>query len=140
MCESDYSITSSKRRLVNDDDSDEYNTDEEASTPAATSKRKSGASTSRKPKTSIVQRQDRLENDAHTKNVTAHELYCNACGKRVGLNPKRPYDPTHWDQHRAKCPRITGKQTVRTAKNVVKVEKVSNRLVTAVLINSNNSQ
>lgn len=113
----------SMKRVFIEDTDDGYSTDKEA----ARLKKKVNASKPRATKTTSVIRKNVLENDEHTRGVSAHEVTCAACSQKIKLHSTRVYDTAHWDHHKASCPRITLKQTIRTAKKVV-VKKVSVQL------------
>jgi hypothetical protein len=90
-------------------------------------RKKANASKPWAAKTTQVIRKNLLEKDEHTMNVSAHEVTCVSCNQKIKLRNTRAYDATHWDKHKAACPRITLTQTVRSVKKVA-VKKVSFRL------------
>ena len=81
---------------------------------AATARRRAQASQPRGFKTTSVTRKDALDDDEYTETVSAHQLKCRACKKTIKLHPTRAYDTQHWDQHKKKCPAITGVKIVRS--------------------------
>lgn len=103
---------SKKRKLGEEESDDGYSTEKEVSK----SRKKAAGSQERASKTTVVIRKQTLENDKFTKNVTANAVTCVACNKTIKLDARRQYESTHWDNHRAKCPQITGKTTIRVAK------------------------
>jgi len=95
-----------------DTDKDGYDTDKEA----ATSKKQASGSKSRGAKSTLVIRRDALEDDPWTEHIESNKVTCFGCKKIIKLHTKRPYETEHWDNHKQKCPQITLKQTIRTAK------------------------
>ena len=118
-----------KRKYHSNSEGDEesnagYTADKSAS--AAKKKANPNAPKSRRCKTNMVTRKAALENDEYTKNVSADRVTCKACDKVIKLHVSRPYETVHWDKHKGICPRITGRQVVRTAvkkqANLVSIE------------------
>lgn len=112
------SVATVKRKRRNDDsesEDDGYSTSNEK----MKSKMSVGRSTSRGKKSTDIMRKNALENDKFAKRIFAHEVTCVGCNKVIKLHKTRPYDTTHWNQHREKCPQITGRTHV---KKLVKTE------------------
>jgi|SRR5882762_2452980 hypothetical protein len=104
-----------KRKYQSDGDEEESDAGYTTDKSAKAAREKVNGSKSRGSKTSMVTRKDALESDEYTKNVSVDRVTCKACGKVIKLHASRPYETAHWDKHRGKCPRITGKRVVRTA-------------------------
>lgn len=104
-----------KRKYHSDSEGDEEEPDAGyVMDKSANAAKRANVPKSRGLKTSMATRKATLENDKYTKNVSVDQVTCKACDKVIRLHVSRPYATAHWDKHKGTCPRITGKQVVRT--------------------------
>jgi hypothetical protein len=113
-----------KRKLSADfdDADDEYDTETEAMISARIG---STSGKSRTSKRSVVVRKDYLNSEAGIKEVHAHHVICDGCGKTVKLHATKPYRTEAWDKHKNGCPNLTGRKRIKIVKKTVEHVEVS---------------